>query len=349
MGFKKYDSAAEEQKAELEKQQIEDEKSSFSSMVEENNKEIEELEALPLDEIQESITKRIEESRETYLSYTKKQKKLSGLISAAVLLVMVGALVLMVTLSAQFPFITYISLAIMIVALGGTFFSTKVFRKKLSVMADLYINTLYKEVNNYLFKDSEKFSELDCKPNGQMKDEIFMDARFYKNLKGTKSRNLVAVNYKGNLLGIADLAGNVLVKNRLSPMFLGKIYDYPNTYANEGKRIIVQVKGGELSRPVDDIDDLQLVDGTKTYAVYTNDENYKKVLSQKVLDQILKLKVDKTLIDVIVSIRPGKTCIGIDYVDEFLNIPVQSKFDFNNVKRQESDLNKVLNILDNIH
>ena len=115
-------------------------------------------------------------------------------------------------------------------------------------------------------------------------------------------------------------------------MFLGKIYDYPNTYANEGKRIIVQVKGGELSRPVDDIDDLQLVDGTKTYAVYTNDENYKKVLSQKVLDQILKLKVDKTLIDVIVSIRP-----------------VQSKFDFNNVKRQESDLNKVLNILDNIH
>ena len=48
--------------AELEKQQIEDEKSSFSSMVEENNKEIEELEALPLDEIQESITKRIEES-----------------------------------------------------------------------------------------------------------------------------------------------------------------------------------------------------------------------------------------------------------------------------------------------
>ena len=348
MGFKKYDAAAEEQKAEQEKQLKEDEKSSFSLMVEENNKEIEELEALPLDEIQENIIKNIEVSREAYLASTKKQKKYSGLISAGVLLVMVGALVLMVTLSSSVPWITYVSLAIMIVALTSTFLTTKLFRKKLSASADIYIKTLYTEVNNYLFRDKEKFANLDIQPNGQMKDEIFMDARFYKNLRGTKSRNLVAVDYKGKLLGISDLAGNVLVKNRLSPMFLGKLYDYPNTYSQEDKRIIVQIKGGELSRPVDDIDDLKLVDGTKTYAIYTNDENYKKVLPQKTLDQILKLKVDKTLIDVIVSIRPGKTCIGIDYVDEFLNIPVQSKFDFNNVKRQESDLNKVLNILDQI-
>lgn len=346
MGFKKYDSAEEAKKAEEEKQLAENEKNEFSSMVEENNREIEELEALPLNELQEKVISNVELSRETYLKCTKTQKRISGIISAALLLIMVGALVLMVTLSAKYSWITYVSLAIMVVALFSTFFVTKIFRKRLSAQADVYIKELYTEICNYLFRDKEKFKEVDCKPNGQMKDEIFIGARFYKNVKGTKSRNLITLKYNEKLLGIADLAGNVLVKNRLSPMFLGKFYDFENSYDKEGKRILMQIKGGELSRPVDDVDDLKLVEGTKTYAIYTNDENYKKVLSQKVVDEILKLKVDKTLIDVIISIRPGKTSIGIDYIDEFLNIPVQSKFDFNGVKRQESDLNKVLNILD---
>ena len=42
------------------------------------------------------------------------------------------------------------------------------------------------------------------------------------------------------------------------------------------------------------------------------------------------LKIDKTLIDVIVSIRPGKTCIGIDYSDEFMSIPVDKEFAIRN-------------------
>ena len=66
------------------------------------------------------------------------------------------------------------------------------------------------------------------------------------------------------------------------------------------------------------------------------------------LSKITSLKIDKTLIDVIVSIRPGKTNIGIDYSDEFMSIPVDREFDFNSVKRSQRDLAKVLSILDEI-
>ena len=131
-------------------------------------------------------------------------------------------------------------------------------------------------------------------------------------------------------------------------MFLGKFYDYENSYNKEGKRIIMQIKGGELSRPIDDVEDLKLVEGNDTYAIYTNDDEWRKVLKQDVIKTICKLQIDKTLIDVIVSIRPGKTSVGIDYVDEFMNIPVDHEFDFNLVRRTEKDFEKVLAIFDSI-
>ena len=51
----------------------------------------------------------------------------------------------------------------------------------------------------------------------------------------------------------------------------------------------------------------------------------------------------------IVSIKKGVVILGIDYSDEFMNIPVEHEFDFNNVKRTELDLNKVLTIFDDLN
>ena len=231
----------------------------------------------------------------------------------------------MITLSATISYINYISIGVMVVAVVGMFVANRYFRGKLSKKAEDYIAKLYSEIDNYLFS-GEDFKELSYKPQGQLKDEIFMDARFYKDLKNTRSRNLVSVQY----------------------MFLGKFYDYENTYDKEGKRIIMQIKGGELSRPIDDVDDLKLVEGNETYAIYSNDEEWRKILKQDVIRDICKLEIDKTLIDVIISIRPGKTSIGIDYVDEFMNIPVDHEFDFNLVRKTEADFKKVLTIFDDI-
>ena len=231
---------------------------------------------------------------------------------------------------------------------GNTSVATKVIKGKLSKQAEEYIKVLYQNVNDYLFS-GENFSKLDVKAYGQLKDELFIDAGFYKNIKGTKSRNLVSVYNKYKQMADADLAANILVKNRLSPMFLGKFYDYTSSYSKEGKRIIMQIKGGQLSRPVDDIDDLKLVESTDAYLIYTNDDEWRKTLNQHTIKDILKLKIDKTLIDVLISIRKNKCSIGIDYIDEFMNIPVEHEFDFNNVKRTELDLNKVLTIFDDLN
>ena len=347
MPLKKYNEEEVLKKEEETKKLEEEATNKLQATIEVNSKKAEELNAIPLREDQETIKANIEKARGEYFTETKKQRRINIILTIVIVVILIAAFVLMITLSATISYINYISIGVMVVAVVGMFVANRYFRGNLSKKAEDYIAKLYSEIDNYLFS-GEDFKELNYKPQGQLKDEIFMDARFYKDLKNTRSRNLVSVQYKGKLLVAVDIAGNILIKNRLSPMFLGKFYDYENTYDKEGKRIIMQIKGGELSRPIDDVDDLKLVEGNDTYAIYSNDEEWRKILKQDVIRDICKLEIDKTLIDVIISIRPGKTSIGIDYVDEFMNIPVDHEFDFNLVRKTEADFKKVLTIFDDI-
>lgn len=349
MGLKKFN---EEEKVDQEEEKVEskeeEEKSKLESIILENSKEEEELKNLPLDEKQKVVTGKIEDARLAYFAYTKKQKKINTMISVGVIIILIICIVLIFALGNTYQWVSYLALGLMVVSVVLTFVATKVIKNKLSKQAEEYIRVLYQNENEYLFS-GENFSKLEVKAYGQLKDELFIDARFYKNIKGTKSRNLVSVYYKDKQLGSADLAANILIKNRLSPMFLGKFYDYTSRYDKDDKRIIMQIKGGQLSRPIDDVDDLKLVEGNDTYCIYTNDDEWRKILNAHVIKDILKLKIDKTLIDVLISIRKGKCSIGIDYIDEFMNIPVEHEFDFNNVKRVELDLNKILTVFDDLN
>ena len=349
MGLKKYDQNEIKKAEDAKEAQIATgEKSEIEAVIDENNKEWDELKGLELDEKQKLVFEKIEKARGEYFNYSKKQKRNSTLVSAAVIVVMLASIVLVFTLGKTYSWVSYLCLGIMVLAVLGTFISTKIIKGKLGEKADEYIKVLFENIDGYLYS-GEGFSNLEVKSNSQMKDELFTDCRFYKNLKGTKSRNLVSVFYKDKQLSVADLAGNILIKNRLSPMFLGRFYDYTSSYNKDDKRIVIQIKGSNLSRPIDDIDDVKLVEGNSTYAIYSNDDEWRKVVTQKVLHDIAQLKIDKTLIDVLISIRKGKCSIGIDYVDEFMNIPVESTFNFENVKRSEHDLKKVLTIFDDLN
>ena len=349
MGLKKYDANEANKQTEEVKNQDTLHQEKINSLIEANKQLEEEQKNVPLNESQDEIVKNINVAREEYLAYSKKQKRLNYVLTGAVVAIMIVCFVLIIVLGNKEgnSWILYMCLGIMIAVLVLTFILTKVFKNKLSSHAQSYIDFLYKCIDNYLF-NKENFSKSDYLPNQQMDDHLFMDGHFYKNIKGTKSRNLVVTTYKDKTLSSADLAGNILIKNRTSPMFLGKFYDYGNNYRGKDKYILFQLKGGQLSRPLDDVDGLTLVEGDDEYCIYTNDQEYKKVFTKKTLSELRKFKIDSTLIDVIFSIREGKTCLGIDYADEFMNIPVESKFTFDNVRRSEQDLEKVLAVFDTI-
>ncbi len=345
MGLKKFDENSTNQIEENIEQSQEDK---INALIDENTKKEEEFKNLPLNEQENIIVERINSYRKDYNAYVKKQKYINFAIVGVLLALMITAFVLIIVLGETYPWLMYLSLGIVVVALIATFVFNKIFRNKLNERANDYIGKVCNETAKYLYQEPD-FTNLQVLPDKPLQDSVFFDAHIYKDLKGTKSRNLVFANYNGLNFASADLAGFILVNKRTAPMFLGKIFEVDNNYNLDGKYILFQLKGGQLSRPIDDVDDLTLVEGNDIYCIYSNDENWRAVLNKKVLTELRKFNIDSTLIDVIVSIRKGKTLIGIDYEDNFINIPVSSDFEFHNTRRVKEDLNIVLNVVDLIN
>ena len=138
------------------------------------------------------------------------------------------------------------------------------------------------------------------------------------------------------------------IKGKLSPKFLGRYYSFKANNKTNGKVTVFQLKGGKLSIPLDDIDDLKLIEGNDKYCIYSNDPNAKKVLNSKVIKELQKFKVVDPLIDVIFSVKDNLISLGIDYADEYLNIPVDSDFTIKNTKIAKQDFKKVVNVLETL-
>lgn len=353
MGFKKYDeSVASEVKKEEETKEVEEEKNNeeeINSVIDSNALLEEEENKKEVTSDQAELTKNINEARSKYWSYNKKVKRINYIVTGVSTVLMVGCFVLTLVFQSKYAWMLYVALGAFVLALIAMVTATKVNKNKLQGKANEYINELFTLSAKYLYRD-EKFTKVNYLSANQLDDQVFINAHFYKNIKNTRSRNYVEAEYDGKVLTSVDVAGNILVKNRMSPMFLGRMYIYPNNYQGD-KVIIAQLKGGQLSKPLDDIEELKLVDGgtNSSFVVYTNDDNYKKVFNSKVLTTLKKFRIDKTLIDVIVSIRAGYTTIGIDYCDDFLNIPVESDFNINTLRRSEKDLNLVLEMINEIN
>lgn len=295
---------------------------------------------------EESIIKAVNDGREAYNVEVKKQKRINLIVTIALIVVLISAFGLLIALSKTYEWITYVSLLIMIIATGGSFLFSRSSRKLLSKKALAFMELYFSEINKYIYSDVN-FKDVKTMPNEELKKEVFVDARFYKGIQATKSRNFVSSTYKNKRMVSCDIAGSILVKNKTSPMFLGKFVDIDNEY-DKNFVILFQLKGKELSRPIDDVEGLKLVEGNNKYVIYTNDEQYKKILTKDVINALTSFKIDNRVIDVILSIRKGTTAIGIDYSDEFINVPIEATFDIHNTFKSKEDLNKVLKIINSI-
>lgn len=312
--------------------------------VEEPNQEIVVEEPIVNTSLEQKLVDEVNIKRSEYKKYADKQKKINYAITAVVAVCLIGTFMAMMFIKDQ-QWIVYAGVGFMAVILIATYLSSKLMRKNLMQNADIYIDYLYKKTSSYIYND-RKIEKIEITPKGKFEDKYFIDAHFYKDIKSTKSRNFSHFNINGVEYDVADLAANTLVKGRLSPKFLGRFYSIKADLKTSGKVTLFQLKGGNLSVELDNIDDLKLVEGNEKYAIYTNDENYKKVFTQKVLNALLKFKIQNPLIDVIFSIKDNLISLGIDYDDSFLNIPVEKEFTIRETRRTKEDFEKVLAVID---
>lgn len=287
----------------------------------------------------------INNKRKEYKVYADKQRKINIIISSIVAVVIIAAFICMINLSSKYPWVLYVCLGVMILVLGGTYFASNKMKKNLIAKSEVYIDYLYEKCGQYVYDDKD-VKNLIVTPKGSLEDKWFLEAHFYKDIVNTKGRNFSHFEYKGVEVDSCDLAANIKIKGKLSPKFLGRYYSFKANNKTNGKVTIFQLKGGSLSVPLDDIDDLKLVEGNDKYCIYSNDTNVKKVLNTRVIKELEKFKIVDPLIDVIFSVKDNLISLGIDYADEFLNIPVDSDFSIKNTKISKEDFKKVVNVLD---
>ncbi len=287
----------------------------------------------------------INEKRKEYKVYADKQRKINIAITTAISVVLLGAFICMMVFGKTYDWVLYVCLGVMILVLAGTYLSSNMMKKKLMAQSEVYIDYLYEKTGHYVY-DGEEVKNLVITPKGSLDDKWFHDAHFYKDIVNTKGRNFAHFEYKGVEVDTCDLAANMKIKGKLSPKFLGRYYSFKANNKTDGKVTVFQLKGGKLSIPLDDIDDLKLIEGNDKYCIYSNDPNAKKVLNSKVIKELQKFKVVDPLIDVIFSVKDNLISLGIDYADEYLNIPVDSDFTIKNTKIAKQDFKKVVNVLE---
>lgn len=341
MGLRKNEPLKEEVVKE-EKQDIIDK--SDENLAVEKEEDVAEVDAVKTDD-EVNLENEINEKRKEYKVYADKQRKINIIITTAISVILLGAFICMMVYGKTYDWVLYVCLAVMILTLGGTYFSSNLMKKKLMAKSEVYIDFLYEKTGQYIY-DDKNIKNLVITPKGSLDDKWFHDAHFYKDIVTTKGRNFAHFEYKSVEVDTCDLAANMKIKGRLSPKFLGRYYSFKVNNKTDGKVTIFQLKGGNLSVPLDDIDDLKLVEGNDKYCIYSNDPNAKKVLCAKVVKELEKFKVVNPLIDVIFSVKDNLISLGIDYADEYLNIPIDSEFTIKNTKITKEDFKKVVSVLE---
>lgn len=368
MGFKKYEEGMkkeEEVLVEEETRKEEEKKEYINNIIEENTRlsEEENKQEKTIDE--EKVYKDVELARFNYNKILKKWKILGICSSVFGIVLMIVAMVLFFAFKDN-QAVTIVALVLCVVGVASMGVVSVIKNKDLKKKALNYVNEYFVITNKFIYSD-ESFTNVQYLANTQFSDEAFRNAHLYKGIHDTKSRNYVALSYKNIPLVSCDISANVLVKGRTSPMFLGKLYclerkkdavkpildnkDNENKETIEVKKdvIIFQLKGGELSRPIDDIEGLEKVDETDSYVLYSSDKKCKKIFNSKVLSVCKDFRIDKTLIDVVISITDEYIIVGIDYADEFISIPVESEANVQIFRRTKKDLQLVTEIFDLIN
>ncbi len=306
--------------------------------------EIEEEVPLIDDDDAKNIIDAINKEKDEFLKVQKKWR-IWGLVGTGVFLIlMIAGFILCTTFikDENYKWVSGIGVGLIVVGFAISIALSKVQKSKVSAAATKYADYYYSKKAELVF-NIPGISNVEASGKCDNKDS-FINAKFYKDIKTVRSRFGVKFTYNKKECAISETAGCVLIKNRTSPKFLGKFFVCPIKY-EKPTTILFQLKGKELSQPVDYIDNLELKEGNDKFVIYSNDDEYDQVLTSKVLGLLKGFKIKDPIIDVILSIHENELSIGIDYIDEYMNAPIDKDLDLNRISKEKLDIEKLLAII----
>ncbi len=269
----------------------------------------------------ENIDLKIEEARQTFMGFYKKQRLYNNIALVGVVALIIVAYVVLQAWLGQ----NYLAIGAVAVILGLLFVYSRIARTKMEKYTKSYISQYYGFMKEKVFP-IERF------PNSSMDFEkkldlaVFTNAGILNNIYRINSRGVISFDYHGQGATICDMAAYTSADAKQSPSFLGKFLSVPMKLNFSG-RILVYLKPKVSAKGPDCLEDVKKVEETDRYTIYASEPATLKALPTSFMRLLDTLEVDDLLVDATFSIRPNETQVALSYTDALMVIPLQNAFD----------------------
>lgn len=284
----------------------------------------------------------IEDARKDFFAKYKKDNRIKTIVSVGILLVIVAGWIIPYTIpalkSSNWGLVTsLIVVGVCIVALG---IYSAFFRKKSDKGIKDYFIKYYESTYKFVLKGLG-VKNFQGNIDNKITEDEFNQNRLYGNTYKVGSRYGVTFNYQGMEVSLTDAASQQKGKKALETTFVGKYMRTPNAYTGAG--LIIYFKGNDRALPPSNLLPEKLLEETDKMVIYGEKED-KKFLNHKIRTALSKIRTDKTLVDVAISIQPGTTHFCLGYEDNLMIIPLQKAFNPAPVNEFKENLSLMLEI-----
>ena len=264
----------------------------------------------------------IEEERKKFLGTYRKANRTRTIISIGVLLIILAGWIVPTFIEALKSASLIIALIIVGVSVAGLALMSFLFKRKTTAWIHDYFVTYYESTYRYVMMEGpyDKFhGDLDLK----LTEEEFRGSNLYQNVYKVGSRYGATFEYDGLEAHIIDCAAQTRGAKALETIFVGKCIRTPNTYT--GKGLYLYFKGNSRAIPPNGIPNKNVLEETKEH-VYYGDPSEKGYLTHEIKEALKKISTDRVLVDVAISIQPGKTYFMLGYEDSLMVVPMEKPF-----------------------
>lgn len=282
--------------------------------------------AQPIEKIQDErpYEEIVESARLDFVKVYNKNRRISYIMMAVVMLIAVGSVVLVTQKAMGFKIAGWSLIGAAVIGMLVFYIVTK---NRLPNKTQEYIKLVNKIINghNYIDKDV-KDAATDEKEKLDLA-EIIVDG-LYKDLGNIASRNVIHGKYKEHSFVAGDLGlyNNAQGRRRTS-VFVGKYISMQNSL-HFTDHFIINIRG--KGNPVD------LPTATENLATLLEEDNfiiygpkagdYKKALGTKLIPALRKIELDENLLNLNFVFWAGHSTAYLSYADEIMTLPFQNKF-----------------------
>ena len=225
------------------------------------------------------------------------------------------------------------------IGLGGVAAYGFIARKKNREAISNYFNAYYSNINDFAF-DGLPIENMRGDADSKIEKAEVDAACLYPNTQ-VGSRDNITFTYDGMDCALCEMAAQKDTGKALTTVFIGKYLRAHNNLPISSDGLVIYFKGNERALPP--TVKLPIISETKKYVVY-GDKKDERFLSQETWRLLKQIRTDRLLVDVAISIKPGRTYIALGYEDDLMILPNDKPFDPRYVKAYAEQIKLFLQI-----